>query len=120
MKIEFDIDANAAYVKLGTGRIAKTKKSKMESLDVLLDYDKTGDVIGLEVLNLEKLLKLYFTPRISEIRGLRRRTSKTTVTHDSPTGAQTISLRPIQGEEAIAEIPTTASSRPRHASPSME
>ena len=103
MKIKFDIDANAAYVKLGTGRVAKTKKSKMESLDVLLDYDKAGGVVGLEVLNLEKLLKLYFTPRISGIRGLEQRKSKKVYTYSPLTSAQTASLRPARG------ITTTAS-----------
>src|ERR1017187_9673625 len=51
MKITVDRSANAAYVKLRAGRIAKTKKSNLKSLDVLLDYDKAGDVIGWEVLN---------------------------------------------------------------------
>jgi len=67
VKISYDMDANAAYVKLRAGRVVKTEKSKMDSLDVLLDYNKAGDVIGLEVLNLKELLKLYLVPKIAEI-----------------------------------------------------
>ena len=65
MKISYDMDANAAYVKLRAGLVAKTEKSEMDSLDVLLDYNKAGDVIGLEVLNLKQSLKLYLVPKIA-------------------------------------------------------
>jgi uncharacterized protein YuzE len=60
------MDANAAYVKLRTGRVVKTEESRMDSLDISLDYNKAGDVIRLEVLNLKELLKLYLVPKIVE------------------------------------------------------
>jgi uncharacterized protein YuzE len=93
MKITVDRSANAAYVKLRTGRIAKTEKSKLRSLEVLLDYDKTGDVIGWEVLNLKKLVELYFAPEAREIRGHQPK-SKEIYSYSALTSAQVASLRP--------------------------
>lgn len=68
--VEFDMDANAAYVRLGTGRVMKTKEGKVDSLDVLFDYGKGGRLIGVEVLNLKKALELYFKPKIPKIQAI--------------------------------------------------
>jgi uncharacterized protein YuzE len=56
MKVEFDPEANAAYYKLKAGRIAKTERMKVRSVDVLVDYDKKGHVLGVEVLNMKMAL----------------------------------------------------------------
>lgn len=68
--VKFDMDANAAYVRLGTGRVTRTKEGKVDSLDVLFDYRKDGQLIGVEVLNLKKALQLYFEPKIPRIQAI--------------------------------------------------
>ncbi|MDG7011000.1 MAG: DUF2283 domain-containing protein [Nitrososphaerota archaeon] len=67
MAVKFDLDANAAYVKLRNGRVNATKEGKLDSLEVLLDYAKDGQLVGVELLNLKKALELYVGPRIPEI-----------------------------------------------------
>ncbi|MBI2648334.1 MAG: DUF2283 domain-containing protein [Thaumarchaeota archaeon] len=74
--VKFDMDANAAYVRLGTGRVTKTKEGKVDSLDVLFDYRKDGQLIGVEVLNLKKALELYFKPKIPQIQAIAEAKSK--------------------------------------------
>lgn len=88
---EFDLDANAAYIKLGRGRVARTKKGKIESLGVLFDYDNKGKLLGVEILNLKKALRLYFEPRISEIQAKAespsreyRKRNREIITHSFP------------------------------------
>ena len=75
-KVEFDIDANAAYVKLGAARVKKTREGKVESLDVLFDYGEKGQLIGLEILNLKRAVELYVKPRIPEIQAIAEGISK--------------------------------------------
>lgn len=70
MDVKFDIEANAAYVKLGAGRVTKTKEGKVDSLDVLFDYGKGGRLVGVEVLNLKKALELYFKPKIPKFQAI--------------------------------------------------
>jgi uncharacterized protein YuzE len=69
-KVEFDVDANAAYVRLGTGRVKKTREGKVESLDVLFDYGENGQLVGLEILNLKRAVELYVRPKIPEIQAI--------------------------------------------------
>lgn len=73
MAVTFDLEANAAYVKVGKGRIEETREGKVDSLDVLLDYTKKGQLVGVELLNLKKALELYLMPKIPEIRSEARR-----------------------------------------------
>jgi uncharacterized protein YuzE len=47
MNIEFDPEANALYLKLRSGKVEKTKEVEP---GVILDFDKTGNVLGVEVL----------------------------------------------------------------------
>jgi uncharacterized protein YuzE len=69
-KVEFDVEANAAYVKLGAGRVKKTREGKVESLDVLFDYGENGQLVGLEILNLKMAVELYVKPMIPEIQAI--------------------------------------------------
>ena len=69
-KVEFDVDANAAYVKLGDGRVKKTREGKVESLDVLFDYGENAQLVGLEILNLKRAVELYVEPRIPIIQAI--------------------------------------------------
>ncbi len=75
-KVEFDVDANAAYVKLGAGRVKKTKEGKVESLDVLFDYGENGQLVGLEILNLKKAVELYLKPKIPQIQAIAKESLK--------------------------------------------
>ena len=56
--VSFDTEANAMYYKLGSGRVAKSKKLKQNGLDYVIDFDRKGEIIGVEVLNLKKALAL--------------------------------------------------------------
>lgn len=46
--IEYDIDANAFYVRLSDEKIVKTIP---HGKDNFIDIDKNGKIVGLEVLN---------------------------------------------------------------------
>ena len=48
MKITYDSDADAMYIYLDEG--AKVDKTKEISKDFILDYDKSGNIIGVELL----------------------------------------------------------------------
>lgn len=47
MKIRYDSDADAVYIKLRDIKIAETKKIDDYTI---LDYDKSGNLIGIELL----------------------------------------------------------------------
>ena len=47
MKISYDQDADAMYIRLRDGEINKTKEIDDNTI---LDYDKKGNVIGVELL----------------------------------------------------------------------
>ncbi len=66
-KVEFDVDANAAYIKLSAGHVKKTREGKVDSLDVLFDYGENERLVGVEFLNLKRALELYVKPKIPEI-----------------------------------------------------
>lgn len=55
-KVEFDTQANAAYYRLKRGKVARTERMKVKSVDVLVDYDSKGRVLGVEVLNMRMAL----------------------------------------------------------------
>ena len=47
MKITYDPDADAMYIRLKEGKVNKTKEVDKNTI---LDYDKDGNVIGIEIL----------------------------------------------------------------------
>jgi uncharacterized protein YuzE len=47
MKIDFDPQANALYPSLRDGKVQKTQEIRP---GVILDFDKTGNILGVEVL----------------------------------------------------------------------
>ena len=51
MKITHDREADALYIKLKSGKVKKTIKN---AANFLVDVDKSGGVIGIEVLNYSK------------------------------------------------------------------
>ncbi len=52
MKIEFDPVADALYVKLGDGKVAE---SEAVQPGVILDFDESGKVVGVEILSVSKM-----------------------------------------------------------------
>jgi len=47
MKITYDNEADALYIKLKESEVHKTKEVDENTI---LDYDKNGDLIGIEIL----------------------------------------------------------------------
>lgn len=48
MNIKYDIMADAVYVNVGKGKVAKTVKTEDR---VLVDLDHDGNVVGIEILD---------------------------------------------------------------------
>jgi uncharacterized protein YuzE len=46
------------YYKLSPGRVAKSKKLRQNGLEYVIDLDRKGEIIGVEVLNMKKTLAL--------------------------------------------------------------
>lgn len=107
MKVELDDSANAAYAKLKTGRVAKTKKSKIESLDVLLDYDKAGNLLGIELLNLKELVELFLSSKIGKTKGHRPK-SKTAYSYSALQTLPGAATERIEFERDVREMATHA------------
>jgi uncharacterized protein YuzE len=56
--VSFDTEANAMYYKLSPGRVAKSKKLRQNGLEYVIDLDRKGEIVGVEVLNMKKALAL--------------------------------------------------------------
>jgi uncharacterized protein YuzE len=56
--VSFDAEADAMYYKLGFGRVAKSKKTRWNGLEYVIDFDRRGEIIGVKVLNMKKALAL--------------------------------------------------------------
>lgn len=52
MRLTYDPEADALYLKLGTARIARTEEV---APSVMLDLDAAGDIVGVEVLGVSRL-----------------------------------------------------------------
>ena len=57
MKIEYDKEADAAYIyiehPIGFGQVSKTVELNE---DIAIDFDKTGKLLGIEILDASKVL----------------------------------------------------------------
>jgi len=62
MKITFDKEADAVYIELSSEEFAKNKKIDSETI---IDLDKNGKIIGIELLNVSKRVAKDF---LSDIR----------------------------------------------------
>ena len=51
MEISLDLDADALYIKFQEGKFAKNKKIDE---DTIIDLDKKGMLLGIEMLNVTK------------------------------------------------------------------
>ena len=54
MKLEFDTEADALYLRLKEGQVAKTLELQP---GVFVDYNRLGNPIGVEVLSVSKYIK---------------------------------------------------------------
>ena len=63
MQFKIDTVADALYIKLRRGKIAKTK----DNGDHLADYDKKGNLLGFEVLNVSKVVPAGERKTLSEV-----------------------------------------------------
>ena len=65
MKIEYDKESDAAYIYLveniGKGEAVKTIELNQ---NIILDFDKQGKLLGIEVLNASKTLNKESIPQI--------------------------------------------------------
>ncbi len=61
MKIEFDKEADAMYIYLSEGEF---NSNKVIDKDTILDLDKSGSVLGIELLNVTKRLGKKFLSSI--------------------------------------------------------
>lgn len=55
MKLEYDKDVDAAYVCLDAKNIKSTKTVEINE-NIILDLDKDGKIMGIEILNASKVL----------------------------------------------------------------
>jgi len=57
-KVTYDTEANAMYYKLRTGKVTTSRKLRRNGLDYVIDFDRKGEIIGVEILNMKKALAL--------------------------------------------------------------
>jgi uncharacterized protein YuzE len=60
MKIKFDQESNAFYVRLNEERIVESEEVEP---GVILDYDDNGTVVGVEFLNVSERMKDKALPK---------------------------------------------------------
>ena len=56
--VTFDTEANATYYRLRAGKVAKSKKLRQNGPDYVIDFDREGEMIEVEVLNMKRALVL--------------------------------------------------------------
>ncbi|MDD5239874.1 MAG: DUF2283 domain-containing protein [Candidatus Omnitrophica bacterium] len=57
ISIDWDLEANALYYKFSDKKVERTEKDKTRDIDLVLDYDKNHELVGIEVLNLKRALR---------------------------------------------------------------
>lgn len=62
MKITFDKEADAVYIELSSGEFFKNKKIDD---DTIIDLDKNGNILGIELLNVSTRISKDFLSDIS-------------------------------------------------------
>jgi uncharacterized protein YuzE len=61
MKITFDKEADAMYIEMSNEEFVKNKKIDNETI---IDLDKNGKIIGIEILNVSKRIAKDFLSEI--------------------------------------------------------
>ena len=62
MKITYDPNVNAAYIRLREGKFQVTTQRLTE--DIAINYDPHGSVVGIEILDASKYLFKHKQPQI--------------------------------------------------------
>ena len=62
MRITFDKEADAVYIELNNGEFAS---NKIIDEDTIIDLDKNGNILGIEILNASKRIAKDFLSDIS-------------------------------------------------------
>ena len=62
MEITFDKDADAVYIEFSSGNFASNKKIDD---DTILDLDKNGNILGIELLNVSKRISKDFLSEVN-------------------------------------------------------
>lgn len=62
MEITFDKEADAVYIEFSSGEFAKNKKIDDETI---IDLDKNGNILGIEILNVSKRMSKDFLSDIT-------------------------------------------------------
>lgn len=57
MKVEYDKEADAAYIYIDEIKAGEAKKTKQVDDNIIADFDDKGRLLGIEVLNASKILK---------------------------------------------------------------
>ncbi|MBS3074460.1 DUF2283 domain-containing protein [Candidatus Pacearchaeota archaeon] len=57
MKIEYDSDVDAAYIYLDESPQARAEKTIELNENIIVDFDKNGKLIGIEILSASKVLR---------------------------------------------------------------
>lgn len=55
MVIKYNKETDSVYIKLTEGKVAESDEDKK---DIILDYDDSGNIIGIEILNASKKTNL--------------------------------------------------------------
>jgi len=64
------------YYKLSSGKVARPKKLKQNGLEYVIDLDRKGEIVGVEVLNMKKALALAASESLLILPPLRAITAK--------------------------------------------
>ncbi len=75
--VTFDTEANAMYYKLRAGKAASSKKLRQNGFDYVIDFDRKGEIIGVEVLNMKKALALAASESTLLLAPMRANAAKT-------------------------------------------
>jgi len=62
MKITFDRKADAVYIEFSSGKFNSNKKIDN---DTIIDLDKNGSILGIELLNVSKRISKDFLSNVS-------------------------------------------------------
>lgn len=54
MKVKYDKEVDVLYIAFSENKI---KESDEEKAGIILDYDKQGSIVGIEILNASKRMK---------------------------------------------------------------
>jgi len=72
MKLKYDPEANAVYIRFCHKAVAKTRNAPGNEGNVVIDYAKDGSVVGVEVLGARQGVDLRGVPESDEVGELLR------------------------------------------------